>query len=213
MALAVGADKNRDEAAEKARRRLLALTAAQQAKDGSWNMNPGGRPPMHGSPAAQTAWVVLAMTDPANKEPWPESIDRAHAWLAKNEQTDDTVALALRILVDRRFHAQSAAAKARFASLLKSQNADGGWSQMPEMKSDAFATGLALYVLSGEKETAAIGRGRDFLVKTQNADGSWPMTSRPAPPPGPGPARNLSIIRYWGSAWALIGLVRTTPRE
>jgi hypothetical protein len=82
------------------------------------------------------------------------------------------------------------------------------------MKSDAFATGLSLYALgdrSGPGVAAAIGRGQAFLVKNQQSDGSWPMTSRPAEPPGPGPARDLRPIKYFAAAWATIGLVRSGP--
>ena len=81
--------------------------------------------------------------------------------------------------------------------------------------SDAFATGLAMYVLaqSPSKDVhEPLLRARDFLVKTQQADGSWLMKSRPAPPPGPGPARYLTPIRYWGTAWATIGLVQPLPK-
>ena len=83
------------------------------------------------------------------------------------------------------------------------------------MGSDAFATGLAMYVLTqspSNEMREPLLRARDFLVKTQQADGSWLMKSRPAPPPGPGPARYLTPIRYWGSAWATIGLVQPLPK-
>jgi len=52
-----------------------------------------------------------------------------------------------------------------------------------------------------------------FLLKTQRADGSWAMTSRPrtAPKATPG-AKNLEIIGYAGTAWAVMGLVSVAPR-
>ena len=54
--------------------------------------------------------------------------------------------------------------------LLALQRADGGWSQsVPELKSDAFATGQTLYVLSLDgysAERPEIKRGTDFLVAT-----------------------------------------------
>jgi hypothetical protein len=40
-------------------------------------------------------------------------------------------------------------------SFLRLQNEDGGWSQTDKMKSDAFATGLSLYVLAGQKGAGA----------------------------------------------------------
>jgi squalene cyclase len=106
------------------------------------------------------------------------------------------------------------AMKPLLESLLGRQNDDGGWSQSKKMKSDAFATGLALYVLSGQKAAGvekAVRRAQAFLSKTQRSDGSWPMTSRAAEPSGPGPARDLRPIRYFGTAWATLGLVRSTP--
>ena len=60
------------------------------------------------------------------------------------------------------------------------QRADGGWSQtVTPLRSDAFATGQTLYVLSlagYTTERVEIKRGIDFLVATQSSDGSWPMT-------------------------------------
>jgi len=54
--------------------------------------------------------------------------------------------------------------------LLALQRDDGGWSQtVPEPKSDAFATGQTLYVLSLAGLTAdrpEVRRGLDFLVAT-----------------------------------------------
>ena len=49
-----------------------------------------------------------------------------------------------------------------------------------------------------------------FLVATQKADGSWPMTSRAQP--GAKPFKNPVPITYFGSAWATLGLLRSTPK-
>src|SRR5262245_19358537 len=75
MALAVGASRERDEAAEQARSRLLALALSQQARDGSWHANRGVRPPIHASndsPAelltgqGQAHWLeLLGLPDPS----------------------------------------------------------------------------------------------------------------------------------------------------
>jgi squalene-hopene/tetraprenyl-beta-curcumene cyclase len=91
------------------------------------------------------------------------------------------------------------------------QNSDGGWSQAAGMESDAWATGQALYALSYAGFTVdepIVARARAFLIKTQRDDGSWPMTSRPTKPGDEG-AKSLIPITGGGSAWALLGLVRS----
>src|SRR5438477_5501121 len=100
--------------------------------------------------------------------------------------------------------------------LLALQRSDGGWSQtVPELKSDAFATGQTLYVLSLAGYTAKrpdIKRGIDFLVATQKADGSWPMISRSTPDGSPGSAKLLTPITCGASSWATLGLARLVPK-
>jgi hypothetical protein len=192
MALAVGASMDRDEAAETARRRLPAHAVGQQAKDGSWHANSGGRPPVHASREVQTSWVVLALSQrPARadaEDPWATHRKLAADWLSRNPLADSHQAVAMHLLVHERLGVPRRFAEPLLASLLRLQNEDGGWSQTPRMTSDAFATGLSLYVLSGQRGgrvDAAIGRAQAFLVKNQQPDGSWPMTSRPAEPSGP----------------------------
>jgi squalene cyclase len=101
--------------------------------------------------------------------------------------------------------------------LLALQRADGGWSQtVPELKSDAFATGQTLFVLSLVGYTAKqpeIKRGIDFLVATQSPDGSWPMLSRSTPDGSPGSSKLLTPIECAASSWATLGLSRLAPRE
>jgi hypothetical protein len=215
-ALAVGASSDPDEAAEKARLRLLALALSQQARDGSWHANSGGRPPVHATKDVQTSWVLLALPRRAaraeSKDPWKTQREAAADWLSRNPPAASHQALAMRLLVYERLGKPVETAKPLLDSLLRLQHEDGGWSQTKEMKSDAFATGLSLYVLAGRKGPgvdAAVGRAQAFLVKHQQPDGCWPMASRPAEPAGPGPASYLGPIKYVGTAWATIGLVRS----
>jgi len=60
---------------------------------------------------------------------------------------------------------------------LREQRADGGWSQLPTLASDAYATGLALVALHQggvlPVDHAAYRRGVEFLLRTQLEDGSW----------------------------------------
>jgi hypothetical protein len=218
MALGVGAIKDPDAAVEKARHRLVAHAVSQQGKDGSWHANSGGRPPVHASRDIQTSWLLLALSGPAEakdtKDPWKAQREAAAEWLSRNPAADSHQALAMRLLVNQRLGKPADDTKRLLDSLLGQQNDDGGWSQSKKMKSDAFATGLSLYVLSGQKAEGveeAVRRAQAFLSKTQQSDGSWPMSSRPAEPTGPGPASYLGPIKYFGTAWATIGLVRSCP--
>ena len=61
------------------------------------------------------------------------------------------------------------------------QREDGGWGQTPDLASDAYATGQALYTLHELGVPAsdpAYKRGVQYLLSTQQADGSWHVKSR-----------------------------------
>lgn len=218
MSLAVGASKDRDETVETERQRLLTHAISQQAKDGSWNANSGGRPPVHATQDVQASWVLLTLADAkaqhGTTDSWKAQREAATDWLSRNLPADSPQAIAMRLLVHERLGSRAEESKSLLESLLRLQNTDGGWSQTKDMQSDAFATGLALYALSrrdGADLNAAIGRAQAFLLKNQQVDGSWQMVSRPAEPPGPGPAKKLGPINYFGTAWATIGLIRSGP--
>jgi hypothetical protein len=69
--------------------------------------------------------------------------------------------------------------------LVKSQREDGGWSQLPDLASDAYATGSVLVALhqSGglPVDDPAYRKGLGFLLTNQLEDGSWHVTSRSDP--------------------------------
>ena len=67
--------------------------------------------------------------------------------------------------------------------LLRQQREDGGWAQTPDLASDAYATGQALYTLHElgvSVNDPAYRRGVQYLLQTQAADGSWLVKSRAA---------------------------------
>ncbi len=65
------------------------------------------------------------------------------------------------------------------------QRADGGWSQIPTLASDAYATGQALTALAESgalKPTDPVyQKGVRFLLGTQLEDGSWYVRTRAVP--------------------------------
>ncbi len=70
-------------------------------------------------------------------------------------------------------------------ALLTLQQSDGGWTQLPSLSSDAYATGQALVALheSGALPVSspAYQRGVRFLLNSQLEDGSWYVHSRALP--------------------------------
>jgi squalene-hopene/tetraprenyl-beta-curcumene cyclase len=200
-------------------RRIGAHLVRHQEADGSWAWSsapPGNRPPPHfesDEVATLLGYMALEPQVPADsKSPSEarESRERAAAWLEKAERTDTTQAAGLRLLVKVRAGESPDVLRPEVARFLGRQNHDGGWGQLHNLPSDAYATGHALYVLSQAgvpPERAEIRRGVEFLVTRQRPDGSWPM--EPRAHPGAKPATNVVPITYFGSAWATLGLLRS----
>jgi hypothetical protein len=64
------------------------------------------------------------------------------------------------------------------------QRADGGWSQLTHLESDAYATGITLYALHEAGipvSDNAYRRGIQYLLKNQYADVSWFVKTRAFP--------------------------------
>ncbi|GDX11566.1 hypothetical protein LBMAG57_33380 [Verrucomicrobiota bacterium] len=106
------------------------------------------------------------------------------AWLVKTPAEDHED----RVFRLRALHAAGAPeAEIRGAAkkLLGSQRADGGWAQLDDMTSDAYATATALVALhqAGGLATtdAAYRKGLRLLLTTQLGDGSWHVKTRSNP--------------------------------
>lgn len=194
----------------------------KQQSDGSWEFFATlRRPPINESQTTDVAWIILALESemgPSASKSEREALSKATAWLDAAQQhsklhQDKT----LKVLVGIRSGKPRRALEATIDELLALQRADGGWSQtVPELKSDAFATGQTLYVLSLAGFTAErteIQRGIDFLVATQKPDGSWPMTSRSTPNGEPGSAKLLTPITCAAGSWATLALARLVPKK
>ncbi|HMH52773.1 MAG TPA: prenyltransferase/squalene oxidase repeat-containing protein [Candidatus Acidoferrum sp.] len=197
--------------------------ARHQEDDGVWKVlsGPNTPPPTWESREtlallAYLAWPEHGPGDQREGGEYRLHRERAAAWLAQVKPSDTTQATALRLLVEVHAGKSAEQLQSGIDRLLRRQNPDGGWSQLPDTSSDAYATGQALYVLSfaGVKtDRPDIGRAVSFLVAHQQQDGSWPMTSRnhPGVQTTRNPIRNPVPITYFGSAWATLGLVRYVP--
>jgi hypothetical protein len=193
----------------------------KQQPDGSWEFFATlRRPPINESQTTDAAWIIMALqdtTDPDSTESQRQALSKAVDWLDGAKPADTQQDKALKVILAKRANSSREALQATIDALLALQRADGGWSQtVPELKSDAFATGEALYALSLAGLTAErpeIQRGIDFLVATQTPDGSWPMISRSTPDGSPGSAKLLTPITCAASSWATLALVRLVPNR
>lgn len=210
----------RDGVAQEELNRIAKHITDRQEADGSWPVPPpaNGPHPVFESRETMSLWFYLALEQsvPADaKEPSiaRTSREKAAAWLSKAKPGDTTQTVTLRLLVEVRSGKSPNLLQAGIDRLLSRQNADGGWSQINNLPSDAYATGQALYVLSlagVAKDRPQIRRAVSFLVANQRADGSWPMTSRETPERKA--SKNPVPIVYFGSAWATLGLMRSLPK-
>jgi hypothetical protein len=203
-------------------KRIAGHLLRHQESDGSWAWSSAPAqnrpPPVFESDEVVTLLAYLALgpqvpADPKEKSPIRESRQKATAWLAKTKPSDTTQAAALRLLVKVREGEPAKNMQPDIDAFLARQNKDGGWGQLKDLASDGYATGQALYVLSlaGMKpDRAEVRKGVAFLTASQKEDGSWPMISRAHP--GAKPMRNPVPITYFGSTWATLGLMRSTPK-
>lgn len=188
--------------------------ARHQEAEGFWSTPPppNGPPPVFESPEVITLWACLALERREATAAEVKSREQALSWLNATPRGKDLQAALLRLLVDVRAGKPQEAIDVQLKELLERQRPDGGWGQVPEAASDAFATGQALFVLNlaGVKpERNEIQRAMTFLIASQKQDGSWPMASRAQP--GEKPFTNPVPITYFGSAWAMLGLLRCLP--
>jgi len=215
FALALVAVPDPDAVVQQGTKKLLGTIKNDQQENGVWQSWPETRPPLFGHSDERATISALLALLPAAMAGDVEAItarDRGVQWLSANKTDGDPQSIALRIALWQKL-GRPADEMAPLLSLVRQrQNADGGWSQSPEMASDAWATGQALYALASagiKRDDPAIERGQSFLVATQRDDGSWPMTSRPTKPGGDGSTSLIPIVGA-GSAWGVIGLARST---
>jgi ankyrin repeat protein len=196
--------------------------AAQQLVAGNWHMGGIARPPMQDGDFSRTALSlrVLQLFGPEGRRAeFSDRVGRAASWLLRAEPrtTEDRN---MQLLGLTWTNTESSVLKRLSKDLMSLQRADGGWAQTPELASDAYATGQALYALheagvstSGE----AYRRGVEFLLRTQLEDGSWHVKSRAAkfqPYFQSGFSHDHDQwISNSGTAWATMALSYVAPEK
>jgi ankyrin repeat protein len=191
-----------------------------QAIDGAFR-NTSYRPPSEYGAFTTTAVALRAIKLyplPGRREEFEERIGRAKRWLlsAKPFSIEER-SMQLNALADA---GASASERAQFVKALKSaQNQDGSWSQLPGIRSDAYATGEVLYALhvSGDVpvKDPVYEKGVEWLLRNQLADGSWFAPTRAVPVQ---PHTFESFPNGWhqfiseaASSWATMALLFTLP--
>jgi hypothetical protein len=195
---------------------LLAIDIMRkQTLDGSW-MSPGQRPPLEYYSFTATALTLrnIQYYVPAILHgEMQQRIDKARTWLMQTKpEANEEKAFQLLGLTwsngDKDFIAQQA------KKLIDAQHADGGWSQLDSLKSDAYATGQSLFALnqSGQLDitTAVYQKALAFLLSTQLTDGSWLVKTRSYPfvpyVTSGFPHGDNQFISAAGTNWAIIAL-------
>src|SRR5258708_24956849 len=110
-----------------------------------------------------------------------KAIARGAAWIAAAQPVSGQDK-AFRLMGLAWASANPAVVSSSAKALAAAQRADGGWSQLPTMGSDAYATGQALYALNIAGRVAAsdpvYAKGVKYLLRTQAGDGSWHVKTR-----------------------------------
>lgn len=127
---------------------------------------------------------LKAYGTPEQQERIDGRFSQVREWLLKAapEDTED------RVFRLRGLHVVSAPeeeVRAAREALLETQRADGGWSQLADLESDAYATGstlVALHQAGGlATDDPAFRKGLSYLLSCQQDDGSWHVVSRSKP--------------------------------
>src|SRR5215831_16212374 len=198
---------------------IVRYLMASQTAEGGWRIPESRRPPMSSGRFQTAALAIYAMKNyapEAEKLSCEKAIARSVAWMEKaTPVTNQDHAFRLLGLVWG--GAPAPAIREEAKSLAALQRADGGWSQLPELSSDAYATGEALFALGSAGRMAVsdsvFRRGVDYLLSTQAGDGSWHVKSRSIwlqPYLESGfPYGRDQFISTAGTAWATLALTLT----
>jgi ankyrin repeat protein len=198
---------------------VVRVIKAMQSPDGHWVSGESRRPPMSTGEFQTAALSIYSLRHyaPAGDEAGSErAMAKAVAWLKRAKPVSTQ---------DRAFHllgltwGGSKPDAGAVRALAAMQRTDGGWSQLPEMESDAYASGQVLYALALSGHMAASDsvyqKGVNYLLGTQAEDGTWRVKTRAIwlqPYFESGfPYGKDQFISTAGTAWAAMALAAAQP--
>ncbi|HUP80925.1 MAG TPA: ankyrin repeat domain-containing protein [Pirellula sp.] len=157
--------------------------AGLQLANGSW-VSDAHRPPTEYSPVTATAVSMRGLqcfAPPGHKANSQQRVKNATRWLV-NTRASANAEKSFRLLGLRWGDADLDDIAAATEELLQEQNENGGWSQLPALESDAYATGLTLVALHQGGGLSMMDpryrEGVKFLLDTSREDGTWHVKSR-----------------------------------
>jgi hypothetical protein len=195
---------------------MAVILGRLQFPDGHWQFGMP-RVPIQSSYFTMTALSIRAMQAYAPKEyagEMAERLRKSQGWLVSTP-TRTSEDRASKLLALNWAGAPAADRAKAAAELLADQKPDGGWSQLPTLRSDAYATGLALYALNQGGDVpvtaAAYRQGVSYLLRTQDEDGSWYVNKRAIPAnnymDAGFPHGESQYASYGATAWATMALI------
>ena len=196
------------------------ILATMQMEDGSWEGSGISRPPLEDSTVSHTAMAVRGLTlypIPGRKQELEENLRRAQRWLLsiKPRNTEERNMRLMGLVWTKASRGDvDAAAKDVLAQRLPG----GGWSQLPQLEPDAYATGSSLYALHQagiQPDDQRYRSGVRFLLKNQYQNGAWFVKTRAFPTQpyfeSGFPFGRNQWISAQASAWAALAIAETLP--
>jgi ankyrin repeat protein/mono/diheme cytochrome c family protein len=201
---------------------VVRFIKVMQTPAGFWQ-TPGNRPPLTFDPYITAAMAIntLRIYSPvAQRADTQRRLARAAAWLESSHPVT-TQERAFHLLGLHWTKGAAGAIERATRGLVETQHADGGWSQLPTMGSDAYATGEALYSLHlAGKMPATDGvyqKGVRYLLRTQAANGTWHVKTRSLPVQpyfdSGFPYGHDQWISAAGTSWAAMALALTVEPQ
>lgn len=189
---------------------------SRQLTDGRMRVN-AHRPPHEASDITATAVAIRGISlygGPATKT----AVTAGAQWIA-SQRAQSTEEATFQLLGLAWSGHDRERAYAIGKELLAQQKSDGGWSSLPALESDAYATGQVLVALREAKVIAASHpayvRGVQFLLNTQLADGSWHVRTRSLPQQAyfesGFPHGKDQFISAAATNWATLALLEALP--